>query len=198
MSRLLAVGGLQSVVCFDNGTAAAMRALTTSSSRQYDAFMAFVHQYECTVYTFCYRMIGDPVAAEAVAQAVFADVYAHAPQARGLELLRATCHHCLNHLPVGLSNNGRANMTALAEDPLQRLLNRLPPQKRAVLLLHVSYGLRCDEMAAVLDMSAGSVRQQLYQACHDAAAIIAREQTISERGHTDWLLRRVEEPVNER
>jgi hypothetical protein len=143
---------------------------TSTFTTREQAFLAFVHQYERSVYTFCYRLLDDVDAAEAASEAVFADLSTRLPEISCVELLGTACHRCLSYLPVHFSGNGR---TATNEDALQHVLRQLTPSDRAILLLHDSYGLGCGKVAAVLRMSKDDVRQRLHEVRHEAAVILS-------------------------
>jgi DNA-directed RNA polymerase specialized sigma24 family protein len=108
---------------------------------------------------------------------VFADLSARLPEVSCAELLGTACHRCLSYWPMHFSSNGRA---APGEDVLQCVLRQLPPQDRAVLLLHDSYGLDYGEVAAVLRMSNDDVRQRLHEVRHEAAVILSNLQMIQQ------------------
>jgi DNA-directed RNA polymerase specialized sigma24 family protein len=142
---------------------------TSTFTAREQAFLAFLHQYERSVYTLCYRLLDDAEAAESTSQAVFAGLSERLPEISCAELLETTCQLCLSYLPTHFSDNSRA---ATGEDALQCVLRQLTPQDRAVLLLHDSYGLSCGEVAAVLRMSNRDVCQRLYAVRHQAAEIV--------------------------
>jgi DNA-directed RNA polymerase specialized sigma24 family protein len=143
---------------------------TSTFTTREQALLDFVHQYERSVYTFCYRLLDDAEAAEATSQAVFADLSARRPEVSCVELLGTVCHHCLSCLSVHFSGNGR---TETNDDALQCVLRQLTPENRSILLLRDSYGLGCGEVAAILRMNNDDIRQRLHEVRHEAAVTLS-------------------------
>lgn len=161
-----------------------MKARATPSVAQIDAFATFVQQNEASLYNLCYYLLDDAAAAEDVAQRVLVESYPHFASLTAHELLGSACRCCLLLLSEPFAHHRRnCRHTPLAsEGNLQSVLDQLRPESRAILLLHDRFGFHYEEIAAVLDMEAGQARQRLYQARHEAAAILWQGPTADENG----------------
>ncbi|QTD53651.1 RNA polymerase sigma factor [Sulfidibacter corallicola] len=132
------------------------------------------------VFRLCYRFTRDVAEAEEQLQEVFMKVLGKLDGFRGDSafsswLYRLTTNHMLNHQT---RVRRHANTIALdeslqghhhEEDPLMkaalaRAIEQLPTGLRTVLILHDQEGLKHDDIAELLDISAGTSRSQLTRA----------------------------------
>lgn len=125
------------------------------------SFHKFVKAQETAVYTFCFRLLGNPHLAESAAQNAFLDVCSPFPAVSLVDVLVAARRRCHEQLERG---NGRRNMSLRNN---QYLFDGLTIREREVLALYYGCQLGVREMAEILDCSVGVVRAGLLQArCH--------------------------------
>ena len=155
-----------------------------------EAFTRLVEVYQKPVYNLCYRMMGEPEAAEEAAQETFLRVYQNLIRYDGIRpfatwLLSIAAHHCIDRLRrqrfISFSldeNEGEdawlPDRTApdpeeetakrLDEAHLHALLETLEPVQRSILVLHYWQGISEAEIAGILHLSAPAVRSRLHRA----------------------------------
>jgi RNA polymerase sigma-70 factor (ECF subfamily) len=153
------------------------------------AFASLVEQHQASVYNLCYRLLGDAVEAEDAAQEAFLRAYRHLrrydPNRPFRTWLCAIAHHyCIDQL-----RRRRLAMLSLESEPplehpalrdpapgpeavaqrrelardVQRLLARLSPAGRSVVVLHYWTGLSYQEIAAVTGTTVSSVKSRLHR-----------------------------------
>jgi RNA polymerase sigma-70 factor, ECF subfamily len=152
------------------------------------AFGRLVEQYQSQVYTLCYRMLGNPTEAEDAAQETFLRVFARLKtydETRKFSswLLSIGSHYCIDCLrrrrftwvdiddvaPV-LPNPRRDEQpehVALkqeSEQAIQRMLERLPPDYRTIVVLRYWHQLSYEEISEVLRISEPAVKSRLHRA----------------------------------
>lgn len=160
-----------------------------------DAFERLVRCYQTAVYNLAYRMLGDRMEAEDAAQETFIRAY------QGLEgfdmarpfktwLLSIAAHHCIDRLrrrrpTVSLDE---VQLSAASADPesailrrevreqVQRLLDRLSPADRAVVVLYYWYDGSLAEIAEMLGTSASAIKSRLYRARRQMAEALQEEE----------------------
>jgi RNA polymerase sigma-70 factor (ECF subfamily) len=153
------------------------------------AFASLVEQHQTSVYNLCYRLLGDAAEAEDAAQETFLRAYHHLrrydPNRPFRTWLCAIAHHfCIDQLRrrrlalLSLDTEppfehpalrdpspgpeALAQRRELARD-LQRLLARLSPAGRSVVVLHYWTGLSYQEIAAVTGTTVSSVKSRLHR-----------------------------------
>jgi len=147
------------------------------------------------VHRLCRRMLGRPADAEDATQEVFLKLYERAGSFEGRARLatwvyRLTVRHCLHRiererlrsaaaLPDELVDRAsevcpvERSSRAESRERLERLLARLSPEHRAVLLLREVEELSYQEIAAALAVPVGTVMSRLSRA-REALARLAR------------------------
>ncbi len=153
------------------------------------AFGRLVQAYERPVYNLTYRMLGDPVEAEDAAQETFVRAYTklatYQPERKFVNwLLSIASHHCIDIL----RRKGRSPQLSL-EGPLppqwlaseapspdqvvdrkerreqvRRVLDTLPPDYRAAVVLRYWYGLSYREIAATMGTTESAIKSRLHRA----------------------------------
>jgi RNA polymerase sigma-70 factor (ECF subfamily) len=155
-----------------------------------EAFTCLVEAYQRPVYNLCYRMLGEPEAAEDAAQETFLKAFQHLdrydPQRSfATWLLAIAAHYCIDRLrrrhfsPISLDGNEQHDAWLpdhKAPDPeaetvrrldcehLQRLLQSLHPLQRAALVMYYWQGSSETEIAQALRLSAAAVKSRLHRA----------------------------------
>lgn len=157
------------------------------------AFTELIGRYQRPILDFVYRMIGDAVEAQDVAQGVFARAYRQIRESRLREgrarfstwLFQVARHAALDGLRrrrrhpaeslTQLEQQGarvadagpRADQAAVAHeigDRIAAAVARLPPDQRAVVVLSEYENLSDAEIADVMHCSVKSVESRLYRA----------------------------------
>ena len=169
-----------------------------------DAFAQLVETYQTPVYNLAYRMLGNANDAEDAAQETFLRAYAqlkkfHIEQKFATWLLSICAHHCIDRLRrrrfLWLSLEERALDDALASDEpapddellrresqqeVERLLERLSPAHRLVVVLRYWHEQSIEEIAQTTGDSISAVKVKLYR----ARQALGRELVGDERGVT--------------
>ncbi len=156
-------------------------------SHDINAFSQVVATYQTPVYNLCFRMLGDAQEAEDAAQETFwrafQALHRYDPSRPFLTwLLSIAAHYCIDqlrkrHTPV---ENIQEWMDEVLPSPepspesqyarreehqhIQRLLMRLEPHERAVLILRYWYEMSELEMAESLSLSVSAVKSRLHRA----------------------------------
>lgn len=147
-----------------------------------DAFEQLLLDHKAHVFTLALRLTGQRADAEDLAQDVFVQLHAALAQISSPAhlrhwLLRTVSHRAIDRLRLRARQGQSVSLEALtgspqdvapaaAEDPLaaarvHRLLLRLQPDARAVLLLRYQEDLDTAEIAAVLEMPVNTVKSHL-------------------------------------
>lgn len=147
-----------------------------------DAYEVLVHRHRTRIYRIALRMLGDPHDAEDVAQDVLIQVWSSLAGFAGTSafttwLYRIVVNRCTNHVrrrrwtrPVSEQDHpavAGAEDTAVARQRARATMAAvaaLPPDQRAVIVLHQLEGLSYREVAAVVNVSEDAVRGRLYRA----------------------------------
>lgn len=147
-----------------------------------DAYEVLVRRHRGRIYRIALRMLGDPQDAEDVAQDVLIQVWTALAGFAGASafttwLYRIVVNRCMNQVrgrrwtrPVHevdpLSVAG-AEDTVIAQYRARATVEAiaaLPPDQRAVIVLHQLEGLSYREVAAVVNVSEDAVRGRLHRA----------------------------------
>lgn len=160
------------------------------AARQGDnaAFMRIVDAYQRPVYNLCYRMLGDAAEAEDAAQETFLRVYTrlntyHPNRKFSSWLLAIASHYCIDRLrkrryqmvswddlppwrwlPALDPQPEEVALTREAHDTLHNLLNNLPPDYRAAVILRYWYDMPYDEIAQTLETTVSAIKSRLFRA----------------------------------
>lgn len=145
-----------------------------------DAFMALMTRHERRVYNLAYRMLGNPDDARDATQDAFLSCFRHLSTFRGdaafaTWLHRIAVNACYDSLrrrkaTISLDDHpleppsvaDHADQTATAID-VQRALLDVPPDFRAVLVMHEIQDLPVEEIAAALEVPVGTVKSRLHR-----------------------------------
>ena len=155
-----------------------------------EAFTQLVEAFQKPVYNLCYRMLGEPEAAEDAAQETFLRAYQHFnsyDQTRPFAtwLLSIAAHYCIDRrrrvkfsmFSIELEDEGSFQLPdADAPNPesevlqqeqreqIQALLNCLGALDRAAIVLHYMQNYSEAEIALILDLTANAVKSRLHRA----------------------------------
>lgn len=146
------------------------------------AFKLLVERHQARVFGVALRLVGRRADAEELAQDVFVQMHAfleriETPAHLTHWLLRTVSHRCIDHLrrearqgrhlPLELLENHAAasapvpDRDPLAAAQLHRLLLRLQPDARAVMVLRYQEDLDPSDIAGMLDMPVATVKSHL-------------------------------------
>lgn len=151
------------------------------------AFTRLVETYQKPVYNLCYRMLGEPGAAEDAAQETFLKVYRNLlryDRTRSFPtwLLSIAAHYCIDRLRrrrfFFISIDDEEGQTDLPDhssrepekesaeredrDRLQTCLKCLDPTNRAAIILRYWQGCSESEVAEALHLTVSAVRSRLH------------------------------------
>jgi RNA polymerase sigma-70 factor (ECF subfamily) len=154
-----------------------------------EAFTRLVEQYQTPVYNLCYRMLGEPEAAEDAAQESFLRAYQNLDrydEKRPFStwLLSIAAHYCIDRLrrrhflnistdddeaPLELPDPAAPNPEAESirreeQGRLHGLLAGLDPTDRAAVIMRYWHDLPEDEIAESLSLSVSAVKSRLFRA----------------------------------
>jgi RNA polymerase sigma-70 factor (ECF subfamily) len=175
--------------------------LTRARTGDAAAFEAIYQRYERRIYSYIYRLMGNPEDASDLTQDTFVKAYQALPRAQGEMNLSAWLHRiasntCLDvlrrrrlvqWLPWDVFDTNPAIEPAAPDDPagsyvrqetsaeVQRILKKLSPKHRVALVLKEYQGLSCDEIAEVMGTSRSAVKSLLFRAREEFRQIVARE-----------------------
>ena len=152
------------------------------------AFMNIVDAYQRPIYNLCYRMLGEPTEAEDAAQETFLRAYTkldtYQPSRKFSSWLFAIAsNYCIDRLrrrrhqviswdelppwrslPADEAEPEEATLAHEAQDRLHQLLDTLPPDYRAAIVLRYWHELSYDEIAETLDTSVSAIKSRLFRA----------------------------------
>jgi len=153
------------------------------------AFGNLVGAYERPVYNLTYRMLGDPAEAEDAAQETFVRAYTklatYQPGRKFVNwLLSIASHHCIDRLrrrgrapqlsldgpspPEWITSNAPQPDQVVSKkeerEQVRQLLETLPPDYRAAVVLRYWYDLSYREIAATMDTTESAIKSRLHRA----------------------------------
>lgn len=152
------------------------------------AFSRLVETYQRPVFNLCYRMLGDPAEAEDAAQETFIRAYtrlaSYDPNRKfSTWLLSIASHYCIDRwrrrrfslvswedVPsLGWSSDPQplpeeVTLRHEAQDQAQRLVDTLPPDYRAAVILRYWHELTYEEIAKTLGVTLPAVKSRLFRA----------------------------------
>jgi RNA polymerase sigma-70 factor (ECF subfamily) len=173
----------------------------------HEAFTRLVEAYQIPVYNLAYRMLGDAREAEDAAQETFLRAYTRLSTYQTDKkfsswLLAIASHHCidrlrrrrftwlsLDELPFLEQAAGARNQPEEAaiqreeRDEVREMLDQLPPQYRATVILRYWYELSYREIAEVMGTTESAIKSRLYRAREMLAQRALASQT-AETVHT--------------
>lgn len=153
-----------------------------------EAFTRLVEAYQIPVYNLAYRMLGDAKEAEDAAQETFLRAYTRLDTYQtdrkfSSWLLAIASHYCidllrrrrftwlsLDELPfleqaAGARNQPEETTVRREErDEVRQMLDHLPAQYRAAVILRYWYELSYQEIAEVMETTESAVKSRLYRA----------------------------------
>jgi RNA polymerase sigma-70 factor (ECF subfamily) len=152
----------------------------------WDAFRLLFEAHQDRVYSIALRYCGNESAAMDIAQETFLKLFSSIRDFRGGAsfdswLYRVVVNRCLDHqrsarrlIPFleGLLDIVRAPADSVLEELLraetakdvQKIVGTLPPEQRIVVVLRYTEGLGYEEIAEILECSAGTVASRLNRA----------------------------------
>lgn len=163
-----------------------------------NAFAVLVETYQTPIYNLCYRMLGDAGEAEDAAQETFLRAYnqmARYDPARSFKtwLFAIANHHCIDRLrkrrltwlsidddlPPHPALNEQtpgpeeASVRREQTEMLQKLLAKLSPDDRAVVVMRYWYDFSYEEMAEATTTTVSAVKSRLHRARGSLGAMLA-------------------------
>jgi len=172
-----------------------------------EAFTQLVESYQRPVFNLCYRMLGDPAEAEDAAQETFIRAYTRLAsydvnRKFSSWLLAIASHYCidqlrrrrfglvsLDDLPSGnwLSDAGpepeQVALSHEAQHYVRALLNTLPPDYRAAVILRYWHELSYEEIAETLDATLPAIKSRLFRARQTMAQSAMHLKATPTRNH---------------
>jgi RNA polymerase sigma-70 factor (ECF subfamily) len=166
-----------------------------------DAFTLLVEAYQKPVYNLCYRMLGEPEAAEDASQDTFLKAYQNLARydrerSYATWLLSIAAHHCIDKLrrrrfvsfSIDEDEEGQLELPdRSAPDPeteltnkqqrerLQGLLQVLEPIDRAAVVMRYWHDASEVEIASALKLTVPAVKSRLHRARRALAALWEKE-----------------------
>jgi RNA polymerase sigma-70 factor (ECF subfamily) len=149
------------------------------------AFDDLVRLYRREIYSLAWRLTGDAVEADDIAQETFLRAYRALPGFRGEATLRAWLRRIASNLSLNLIQSARLTRrddveiderpsarqggeeAVIGIERSQRLgpaLQALPPRQRMTLVLRVSEGLRFKEIARMMGCTTGTAKANFFHA----------------------------------
>lgn len=178
-----------------------------------DAYASIVYAYQDAVYNLCYRILGERGEAEDAAQEAFLRAYLNLSrydQERSFKtwILSIASNYCIDRLRrrrlqwMSLDDEPVADRLALhSDDPepepatldrersqaIQKMLNELSPDYRAVVVLRYWYEYSYAEIADMLETTESAVKSRLFRA----------RQALADKLGSDAAAARLGDPVME-
>ncbi len=149
------------------------------------AFANLVGAYQAPVFNLCYRILGEPAAAEDAAQESFLKAYRHLrrydPRRKFANwMLTIASNHCVDTLrrrrvrTLPLDSAGTKGTQVQAPEAeviesetagrLQALIDALDPLDRAAIVLHYWFDMPLDEIGRSLNLSPSAVKSRMFRA----------------------------------
>jgi len=168
------------------------------------SFAELVGRYEQAVYNLAYYMLHDWAEAEDSAQEAFLRAYRNLRRydpTRSFKtwVMSIASNHCIDrlrrrrfqkfsldemlpyHPALSSKEAGPEEQTIESErsKSISRLLDRLAPKYRSVVLLYYWYEMSCAEIAAMLDVQEGTVKSRLFRARNQLAEYLGPNNTYA-------------------
>ena len=157
------------------------------------AFTELLRRHEPSVYSVCYRYLGNRADAEELSQDVFLQVFHHFGQFQGRSafstwlytIVRHACLRRLSRIQRRLAVEAEAGAQAgpattnpearlVAVDHVNAVLGRLDPDDREVIVLRHLAGLSIAEVAEILGIGLSAAKMRLSRAIEAFKASYAR------------------------
>jgi RNA polymerase sigma-70 factor, ECF subfamily len=179
------------------GTASDDELVRRFQQGQEQAFVELMRRHERRVYNLAYRMLGHPEEARDATQETFLSCFRHLRRFRG----DAAFTTWLHRIAVNVCYDGLRKRTATAtptdvREPIpapdhadaaaasvdvQQALLAVPPEFRAVLIMHEVQDLAVADIAHATDIPVGTVKSRLHRGRVALARALIREpQTVPE------------------
>ena len=153
-----------------------------------EAFCQLIRAYQAPVYNLAYRMLGDPDEAEDATQETFlrafSRLHTYDPGYKFSSwILSIASHYCLDQLrkrkgrfvslegikswrwmPDRRPQPEERFLQHEEQVAVRRILSKLPPQYRVVVILRYWYGYSYEEMARMLETSQSAIKSRLHRA----------------------------------
>ena len=162
-----------------------------------DAFGQLVEAYQRPVFNLCYRLLGSPTEAEDAAQETFIRAYTRlssydADRKFSSWLLAIASHYCIDQLrrrrfklvswddlpPWSWLPDPAPQPEEVTLNQVRALLESLPPDYRAAMILRYWHELSYEEIARVLDTTMSAIKSRLFRARQMMAASAAQAEAI--------------------
>lgn len=159
-----------------------------------EAFGTLARVHADRLYAIAHRILRDAGLAEDALQETMVTAWRELPALRdpdrcGAWLTRMLVNQCyaearrrtriganVRVLPVDLGSPSDDILSMIDRDQLERGFRRLPPNQRAVLVLHHFLGLEPAEVAEVLGLPPGTIRSRLFYAHRAMRAILEADE----------------------
>jgi RNA polymerase sigma-70 factor (ECF subfamily) len=169
-----------------------------------DAFGALVRRHQDRLYNTVYRLLDNAEDAHDVVQDAFVNAYQSLDSFKGDSLFftwlyRIAVNTAISHkrkqrmvFSINGGRNGEAVIDPLDESPtarpdhalekadqerrIQKALNQLSPEHRAVLILKDMEGQKYEEMAEILQVPIGTIRSRLHRARTEMRELLENEE----------------------
>lgn len=159
-----------------------------------EAFSELVRRHQTAVYNLCFRFMRDPALAEDMAQEAFIKAFRLLRGFRGDSsfstwLYRVACSVCLTELGrrkkrfgIALPLSGAAVEAATPPvsvsdmpEAIRRCVTKLPARYAQAVTLYYLQELSYEEVAAVMQVSLGTLKTWLHRARHQLREIVEKE-----------------------
>jgi len=169
------------------------------------AFMRLVEAYQRPVYNLCYRMLGEQVEAEDAAQETFLRAYtrleSYNPDRKFSSwLLSIASHYCIDRLrqrrhqmiswdelppwqgvPDMAPQPEEAALSRETQTAVHKLLQSLPGDYRAAMVLRYWHEMPYEEIAETLETSVSAIKSRLFRARQMLAEAAQQTQALPVR-----------------
>lgn len=154
-----------------------------------DAFAEIVYSFQDTVYNLCYRLLGERTEAEDATQEAFLKAYSNLrrydpERAFKTWLLTIASNHCIDRLRkrrmtwISIDEPIPATLSLASDEPqpervtelnerskeIQGLLNQIPEDYRAAVVLRYWYDYSYVEIAEILETTESAIKSRLFRA----------------------------------
>lgn len=164
-----------------------------------EAFAEVVERYQQTVFNVCYRMLGERMEAEDLAQDTFIRPYERletfdVERPFGPWIRRVANNVCLNHIqkqkpesyeldeerdqsPAAAGQEPESHLqSAQAGDEVRSAILKLPPRYRSVIELQHYQEMSYSEIAEALELPISDVKSHLYRARKRLGAVLSADE----------------------
>ncbi len=164
--------------------------MRTAQAGDLDALGVLFSRHQSRVYALCYRLTNDSAAADDLTQESFLKIlrYGHSfsGQSRFTTWLYRVVRNCCNDYHAARRRDMKhqesfaTDPTAMQDDPavdsdrpdlLRKALDRLPPEKREILILSRFENMKYREIAELCQESAGTIKVRAHRAMRELRRI---------------------------